>query len=109
MKSISKMTKWLFTTLLGLTVVAFPSQALAQGNTWESRAPMPTARTHLMAGVINGKLYVVGGSPSGEKLEVYDPTTNLWSSGLDAPTFRSGSAGGVIDGKLYSAGGCISH
>ena len=30
-------------------------------NTWRERAPMPTARELMMAGVVDGKIYVVGG------------------------------------------------
>ena len=30
-------------------------------NTWAAVAPMPTARANLAAGVVDGKLYAVGG------------------------------------------------
>ena len=30
-------------------------------NTWRARAPIPTPRNHAVAGVVNGKIYVIGG------------------------------------------------
>src|SRR5437763_985425 len=32
-----------------------------EGNTWRTRAAMPTPRNHTAAGVVNGKIYVIGG------------------------------------------------
>src|SRR5713226_9522485 len=77
-------------------------------NGWSSKASMPTARFDMAVGVINGKLYVAGGSgPSGPVgvLEVYDPATNSWTSKTSMTTARSAAAAGVINGKLYVAGG----
>src|SRR2546421_10187154 len=34
-------------------------------NTWRARSPMPTARNHAAVGVVNGKIYVIGGRPRG--------------------------------------------
>jgi len=34
-------------------------------NTWTTKAPMPTTRAQMGGAVINGKLYVVGGTTSG--------------------------------------------
>lgn len=77
-------------------------------NTWTSKAPMPTARGTAAAGVINGVLYVAGGTVSGSALttlEAYDPATNTWTSGAPMPTARYGAAADVINGVLYVAGG----
>jgi hypothetical protein len=30
-------------------------------NTWTSRSAMPTTRNHAFSGVVNGKIYVIGG------------------------------------------------
>src|SRR6202171_953819 len=35
-------------------------------NTWRQRRPMPTARNHLMAGAVDGKIYAVGGRVGGD-------------------------------------------
>ncbi len=49
MKNTGKMNKGIFTILLGLSVSAFTSQALAQGGTWETKTPMPAARARALA------------------------------------------------------------
>jgi hypothetical protein len=48
-------------------------------DTWATKAPMPTARSHAASAVIDGKIYVVGGfeaylSRVGNRVEVYDPS-----------------------------------
>jgi N-acetylneuraminic acid mutarotase len=44
-------------------------------NTWHTKAPMPTARAWLAAGVVNGILYAVGGFETGPAatVEAYNP------------------------------------
>jgi N-acetylneuraminic acid mutarotase len=84
-------------------------------NTWRERAPMPTPRNHTTAGVVNGKIYVIGGrigaafiaaSSNLANVEAYDPATNTWSGPLaKMPTARSGLTSGVYNGKIYAAGG----
>jgi len=71
-------------------------------NTWTSRSAMPTTRNHAFSGVVNGKIYVIGGrlaagtvaasSPT-DVVEEYDPTTNQWGVVKEKmPTPRSGGA-----------------
>jgi N-acetylneuraminic acid mutarotase len=84
-------------------------------NTWRERSPMPTPRNHTAAGVVNGKIYVIGGrigaafiGPSSDlnNVEVYDPATDKWGPPLaKMPTARSAVASGVYNGKIYIAGG----
>ena len=90
--------------------------------TWSTMAPstsIPTNRIYASAGVIGGKLYVVGGCISSGSsfdcgigvtniLEVYDPATNTWTTKAPMPTARAAMATGVIAGKLYVAGGFVS-
>jgi N-acetylneuraminic acid mutarotase len=83
-------------------------------NKWEERSPMPTARNHAAIGVVDGKIYVLGGrvgsvfvnaSPT-DVVEEYDPATDSWGYARDRmPTARSGTAYGVYEGKIYVAGG----
>jgi N-acetylneuraminic acid mutarotase len=83
-------------------------------NTWEERSPMPTARNHAAIGVVDGKIYVLGGrtgsvfvnaSPT-DVVEQYDPATDSWGyARARMPTARSGTAYGVYEGKIYVAGG----
>jgi len=81
----------------------------AQGK-WSEVARMPTARDSLAAGVVDGKLYALGGRGGGEDgaldtVEMYDPVTKTWTALAPMPTARYGLAAGVVDGKLYAVGG----
>jgi N-acetylneuraminic acid mutarotase len=84
-------------------------------NRWETRMTMPTARNHAGAGVVNGKIYVIGGrvgssvittASNTNVVEVYDTVANLWgAAGLRMPTPRSGMGWATYKGKIYIAGG----
>jgi N-acetylneuraminic acid mutarotase len=86
-------------------------------NTWEARAPMPTARNHAAIGAVDGKIYVIGGmigslyvtrGSNTNVVEIYDPATNKWGvAGMRMPTPRSGAGWATHDGKIYVAGGQI--
>jgi large repetitive protein len=54
-------------------------------NTWTSVTPIPTGHQGGEARVLNGKIYVVGGSASfnlvrNTNIDIYDPTSNSWST-----------------------------
>lgn len=81
---------------------------------WETKSPMPTSRNHAAIGVVNGKIYVIGGrlgavfvNASGtDVVEEYDPATNSWGyARARMPMPRSGTAYGVYDNKIFVAGG----
>lgn len=83
-------------------------------NTWRERRPMPTARNHLFAGAVNGKLYAIGGrlgaafiglASDTDVVEEYDPAADLWQIRARMPTARSALTGGVYGGRIYVAGG----
>lgn len=78
-------------------------------DTWTRLEPMPTARNHLGAAAIAGKIHVVGGRVPGDMEltthEVYDPATDTWSEGPPVPTGRSGIAVVAHRGRLYVFGG----
>jgi N-acetylneuraminic acid mutarotase len=78
-------------------------------NTWTPRAPMPTARSFLAAGVANGIVYAVGGvtgTTAVATVEAYNPGTNSWTARAPLPQGVSRPAGvGAINGVLYLAGG----
>jgi N-acetylneuraminic acid mutarotase len=87
-------------------------------NTWTSRMPMSTPRNHVAGGVVNGKIYVIGGrvgsvfvgsSDNLDLVEVYDPATDKWGASLNRmPDARSGTGWGVYNGKIYVVGGEFS-
>jgi N-acetylneuraminic acid mutarotase len=84
-------------------------------NTWRERSPMPTPRNHAAIGVVNGKIYVIGGRTGAafiglasdiSVVEEYDPATNSWGPPrARMPTARSALAAGVYNGRIYVAGG----
>jgi N-acetylneuraminic acid mutarotase len=78
-------------------------------STWQTLAPMPTARGGATAETINGKIYVVGGMDgSGASLasvQVYDPATNSWTAPAPMLTRRDNPGSAVLGGKLYVFGG----
>jgi N-acetylneuraminic acid mutarotase len=88
----------------------------AGGGTWTTKAPMPTPRLFLTAGVVNNSsaqpvLYAIGGLHAHEgvflrAVEAYNFATNRWSTRapLRLP-LRSTNGVGVIGGKLYLSGG----
>jgi N-acetylneuraminic acid mutarotase len=97
---------------------AFSSVAVYDpaADAWTMKADMPTARWSPASGVVNGKIYVVGGTVApraGEQqnlttVEIYDPETDTWVQGVDMPTARGWVAASLIDGKLYAVGGRLN-
>ena len=90
--------------------VTFAGGAAAQvGGTWQTLAPMPTARQELATAALNGKIYAIGGyDNSGTPtniVEVYDPATDTWTSAHPIPRALHHNSAAVAGGKLYSFGG----
>lgn len=85
-------------------------------NTWSATTPMPTARMGLVAAVMDGRIYAIGGSADGfgtlalGTVEVFDPVTHLWSTLMNPmPTPRYFAAAAVLDTplgtRIFVAGG----
>jgi N-acetylneuraminic acid mutarotase len=84
-------------------------------NTWELRQSMPTARNHAAIGVVNDRIYVIGGRVGAAFItragnigivEEYDPATDQWGAlKASMPNPRSAAAWGTYQGKIYVAGG----
>lgn len=89
----------------GTTLWAYDSQT----DTWDTTlSPMPTAREHLGAAALDGRLVVVGGRWSQGNLatvEAYDPITDEWEALPDMPTPRGGFSVAAVDSKVYAGGG----
>jgi N-acetylneuraminic acid mutarotase len=86
-------------------------------DSWETKTPMPTARSGLQASEVDGKIYLIGGriesesSSTAEKsaqVEIYDPATDTWAAGSPIPTAVAGYASAVLDGKIYVISGVAS-
>jgi N-acetylneuraminic acid mutarotase len=84
-------------------------------NTWQTRQTLPTARNHAYGGVVNGKIYFIGGrlghsfitvTSNTDLVEEYDPATDSWGALKSRmPTARSGGGYATYNGKIYTAGG----
>ncbi len=84
---------------------------------WTRIPDAPTARNSAASGVIDGKVYVVGGrearkQPDGSlmqvnvpNLEVYDPGTKRWETRAPMPQGQGGLGAATSGGKLYVFGG----
>jgi N-acetylneuraminic acid mutarotase len=96
--------------IFGLLVwLIFISTGRTQGGgTWQTRAPMPVSRQELATGVVNGKVYVIGGYDVGGNstatVQVYNPTTDTWASAHPLPYAVNHNSAAVAGGKLYSFG-----
>jgi len=85
-----------------------PMAPHGEGDNWAEKADMPTARYGLCSGIVNGKLYAIGGAEDLEVsaiVEEYDPQTNKWMKKADMPTKRLFCSASVVDGKIYVMGG----
>ena len=85
-------------------------------DTWIKKRDMPTLRRNFGAAVVDGKIYIIGGSVHNKQLgkqvstglvEVYDPLTNRWEQRADMPTKRGYINVAVVDDKIYVIGGYI--
>lgn len=78
---------------------------------WNSRAPMPTARSHFGIAVYEDKIYCIGGqtrlnnsqSITGAN-EVYDPATDTWESRAPMPVPGRFQMANVVKGKIIVIG-----
>jgi N-acetylneuraminic acid mutarotase len=78
---------------------------------WKEKAPLPVSLHHVGVGVINKKIYVVGGFDGlmfwdpVKTLWEYDPKLDQWREKKSMPTARGALGVGVWQGKLYVIGG----
>ena len=97
----------LTTTLLFIVV----NNAAAEK--WQVISELPTQRTGFATAVVNGKIYLIGGTPFQNRrgpyglptVEVYDPKNNSWERVADMPTPRTSAETAVVNGTIYVCGG----
>merc|ERR1712187_858708 len=78
---------------------------------WETVASMTERRNAAVATVLNGQLYVCGGTNGRETLhsvECFDPIQNTWSEAAPLIRRRHGAAGTSALGQLFVYGGAES-
>jgi hypothetical protein len=91
--------------------VFFDSPASAASeDTWITKASMSQARFGLGVGVVDGKIYAIGGrvglnaDPLGVN-EEYDPANDTWTTKTAMPTPRADFGAAVYNNKIYCIGG----
>jgi N-acetylneuraminic acid mutarotase len=80
-----------------------------QKNRWREIGDMPTAKSSHTASVINGKIYVMGGSfrnqgqdtKNFKTIEIHHPRTGRWTQKPDMPVAKAGHKAEVINGNIY--------
>jgi len=95
--------------LVLVLALGLASMSLAAEDTWTQKADMPTARFVPSSSVVDGKIYVFGGTPDGHicfpTVEEYDPATDTWTRKDDMPMARGAPASSVVNGRIYVIGG----
>ena len=86
-----------------------------QTDTWIEKKDMPVSRVEFGIGVVDKKIYVIGGStrlggaPDPERrmnrVDIYNPTTDTWVKGPQMLTRRANLGVGVIGNRMYAMGG----
>jgi N-acetylneuraminic acid mutarotase len=75
---------------------------------------MPVAREGNSTSVVDGIIYVVGGTTGvpnvgTTRVDAYDPVTDTWTQKADMPTGRHTLASSALDGKVYVIGGATAQ
>ena len=80
-------------------------------DSWAPGRPSLIARGLSASAVIDGKLYVAGGTAAGytnfADLEIYDASTNSWSTGASLANQQTSAGGAALNGKFYVIGGYV--
>ena len=80
--------------------------------TWSTAKPLPLPRGEVGVGVLEGRIYVLGGSVAGRwdspLNHEYDPATGQWREKAPLPRGLSHIGVAGLDGKLYAVGGFVS-
>jgi len=98
------------TVTTGATTLTSTQRYLVH-NSWSNGAAIPVAVRFPATGVINGKIYVVGGDTVGGTTgavtdhQIYNTATNAWTTGAALPVTTYAAASAVVKNILYVFGG----
>src|SRR6266852_5434919 len=85
------------------------TQTFIVHNSWSTGAVMPMGIVFSAVGVVNGQMYVVGGTNSAGTIladnQIYGPATNKWTTGTSLPTATREASAAVGNNVLYVFGG----
>ncbi len=72
-------------------------------NSWGSGAAMPTAVYAPATALLNGQIYVIGGTTTAPvaNVQIYNPVTNTWSTGTPLPVATTAPSAATVNGILY--------
>jgi N-acetylneuraminic acid mutarotase len=84
------------------TITGVPDQGLF---TWSTKAPLPYGISRAVSATVNGKIYILGGSPPTASVVRYDPAANSWESVPPLPLALFGAASAVQGTTVYVIGG----
>lgn len=79
-------------------------------DTWIEKKDMPVSRVEFDIGVVDGKIYIIGGAMriGGERIarvDVYNSATDTWVKGREMPTPREALGVAVVGNRIYAIGG----
>jgi N-acetylneuraminic acid mutarotase len=106
------MHKSILDVLVFLSTLALAGRLTAQQLEWRNMAELPQPVAGYMAGVVDGKLLIIGGSYWENKtkrwidsVQAFDPRSNTWQNEAPLPEPRSDGALGIIGNDIYIFGG----
>ena len=97
-------------SLVLVSSVLILPDARAQNGAWTLKTQLSAARGASSACVVDGRIYVIGGTTSspfsglGDN-EVYDPSLNTWETNWPMPTPRGWLSSAVVNDTFYAIGG----
>jgi N-acetylneuraminic acid mutarotase len=95
--------------LTDIDSITFTMDTTGSGSVWITKAPMPTARMSMVCGVVNDKIYVIGGFTGDltglSTVELFDPAANSWTTKASMPTPRLDAVAATVNGKIFVIGG----
>lgn len=93
-------------------VVSMAPMFLLAEDSWTPKADMPTARFGASSSVVDGKIFVIGGSQARNTtlptVQEYDPATDTWVNKDDMPSAVCWHSTSAVDGKVYVIGGWLA-
>jgi len=69
-------------------------------DSWSTKTPIPTSTFVYASGVVDNKIYVMGGFSRGYLNQIYNPGTDTWSYGKEIPIAVFSAAGDATTGEL---------
>jgi len=112
LKMITKCIFIVVSSIISFIFTINPLYVNGQELLWSTGSSMPTNRTEISSGVINEKIFVLGGADYKKNgimdvIEIYYPETNQWNRSSPLPIPIDHTAIVTYEGKLYIVGGFL--